>query len=78
MKQKLINYIEKNLALAIEAPNSQTAMTWYNQAFGALSFYSYTHYESHPEDEAEMVKRWNDEWRIKFDEAVYSKIKNRG
>ena len=73
MKQKLINYIEKNHDLATSAPNRQTAMTWYNQAFGALSFYSYTHYETNPEDEAEMVKRWNDEWRVKFEEIVWNK-----
>ena len=73
MKQKLINYIEKNLDLAISAPNRYTAQIFCSQAFGALSFYSYTHYETNPEDEAEMIKRWNDEWRIKFDEIVYNK-----
>lgn len=71
--EKLINYIEKNLSLAIEAPDRTTAQNWYSQAFGALSFWSYTNYEQYPEQEAQMVERWNNEWRPKFEEAVWGK-----
>lgn len=70
---KLINYIEKNLALAIEAPGRETAQNWYSQAFGALSFWAYANYEQYPEQEALMVERWNNEWRPKFEEIVWGK-----
>ena len=70
---KLINYIEKNLALATEAPDRTTAQNWYSQAFGALSFWSYENYEQHPKEEALMIERWNNEWRPKFEEIVCGK-----
>ena len=53
---KLINYIEKNLELARQAPNRDTAQNWYSQAFGALSFWSYENYEQYPEAEAMMAE----------------------
>ena len=70
---KLINYIEKNLELARQAPNRDTAQNWYSQAFGALSFWSYENYEQHPEEEAMMVERWNNDWRPRFEEIVWGK-----
>lgn len=70
---KLINYIEKNLALAVEAPDCATAQNWYSQAFGALSYWSYENYEQYPNEEALMIQRWNDEWRPKFEEIVWGK-----
>ena len=70
---KLINYIEKNLALATEAPDRATAQNFYSQAFGALSYWSYENYEQYPNEEALMIQRWNDEWRPKFEEIVWGK-----
>lgn len=70
---KLINYIEKNLALATEAPDRATAQNFYSQAFGALSFWAYENYEQYPNEEALMIQRWNDEWRPKFEEIVWGK-----
>lgn len=70
---KLINYIEKNLALATEAPDRATAQNFYSQAFGALSFWAYENYEQYPNEEALMIQRWNDEWRPKFEEVVWGK-----
>ena len=70
---KLINYIEKNLALATEAPDRATAQNFYSQAFGALSYWSYENYEQYPNEEALMIQRWNDEWRPKFEEIVWEK-----
>lgn len=70
---KLINYIEKNIALAIEAPDRTTAQNWYSQAFGALSYWAYANYEQYPEQEALMIERWNNEWRPEFEEIVWGK-----
>lgn len=70
---KLINYIEKNLALATEAPDRITAQNFYSQAFGALSYWAYENYEQYPNEEALMIQRWNDEWRPKFEEIVWGK-----
>ncbi len=73
MKHRLICYIEKNLDLANSAPDRTTAQNFYSQAFGALSFYCYASYDTAPEDEAELITRWNDEWRPKFEEIVWGK-----
>lgn len=70
---KLINYIEKNIDLATNAPDRTTAQNFYSQAFGALSFWAYANYEQYPEQEALMVERWNNEWRPKFEEIVWGK-----
>ena len=73
MKQKLINYIEKNIDLAHNAPDRTTAQNFYSQAFGALSFYCYATYLDDIEGETEMIVRWNDEWRVRFEEIVWGK-----
>ena len=70
---KLINYIEKNIDLAINAPDRTIAQNLYSQAFGALSYWSYENYEQYPNEEAELIQRWNDEWRPKFEEIVWGK-----
>lgn len=70
---KLINYIEKNIDLATNAPDRTTAQNFYSQAFGALSFWAYANYEQYPEQEALIVERWNNEWRPKFEEIVWGK-----
>lgn len=70
---KLINYIEKNIDLAVNAPDRTTAQAFYNQAFGALSFWSYENYEQYPNEEAMMIERWNNEWRTRFEEIVWGK-----
>lgn len=70
---KLINYIEKNIDLATNAPDRTTAQNFYSQAFGALSFWAYANYEQYPEQEALMIERWNNEWRPKFEEIVWGK-----
>ena len=72
-KTRLINFIEKNLDLARQSPDRGTAQTWYTQAYGALAFYSYASYDTAPEDESEMIERWNNEWRPKFEEIVWGK-----
>ena len=70
---KLINFIEKNIDLATNAPDRVTAQNWYSQAFGALSFWSYENYEQYPEAEALMIERWDNEWRPEFEEIVWGK-----
>lgn len=70
---KLINYIEKNIDLAVNAPDRVSAQAFYNQAFGALSFWSYENYEQYPNEETMMVERWNNEWRERFEEIVWNK-----
>lgn len=70
---KLINYIEKNISLATDAPDRITAQNFYSQAFGALSYWSYANYEQFPEEEAQMIERWNNEWRERFEEIVWGK-----
>lgn len=70
---KLINFIEKNIDLATNAPDRTTAQNFYSQAFGALSYWSYENYEDYPNEEALMIQRWNDDWRIRFEEIVWSK-----
>ena len=70
---KLINYIEKNIDLATNAPDRTTAQNFYSQAFGALSYFCYSTYEAHPEQEAEMIQKWDNEWRPKFEEIVWGK-----
>ena len=70
---KLINYIEKNIDLATNAPDRTTAQNFYSQAFGALSYWCYENYEQHPEAEAQMIDRWNNEWRERFEQIVWGK-----
>ena len=70
---KLINFIEKNIDLATNAPDRITAQNFYSQAFGALSYWSYENHEDYPNEEALMIQRWNDDWRIRFEEIVWSK-----
>ena len=70
---KLINFIEKNIDLATNAPDRTTAKCFYDQAFGALSYWSYENYEQYPNDEALMIERWNNEWREQFEEIVWGK-----
>lgn len=70
---KLINFIEKNIDLATNAPDRTTAQNFYSQAFGALSYWSYENYEDYPNEEALMIQRWNDDWRVRFEEIVWSK-----
>lgn len=70
---KLINFIEKNIDLATNAPDRATAQNFYSQAFGALSYWSYENYEQYPNEEALMIERWNNEWRVRFEEIVWGK-----
>ena len=70
---KLINFIEKNIDLAHNAPDRTTAQNFYSQAFGALSYWSYENYEQYPNEEALMIERWNNEWRVRFEEIVWGK-----
>lgn len=70
---KLINFIEKNIDLATNAPDRATAQNFYSQAFGALSYWSYANYEQHPNEEAQMIERWNNDWRVRFEEIVWGK-----
>ena len=70
---KLINYIEKNIDLAANAPDRATAKSFYDQAFGALSYWSYANYEQHPSEEVAMIERWITEWRERFEEIVWGK-----
>lgn len=47
------------------------AVAFYNQAFGAVELAGWLTYEDSPETEQEIIKMWNDEYRIKFEKIIW-------
>ena len=50
---------------------ADTAVAFYNQAFGAVEFAGWLAYQVNPELEKEIIEMWNDEYRIKFEEIIW-------
>ena len=76
MKEKLIKQLDRKLeqarqAMAMGANGYNAALTLYNQAFGAVEFAGLITYQDSPETEAEIIKMWNDEYRIKFEKIIW-------
>ena len=51
--------------------SADMAVAFYNQALGAVEFAGWLTYEDSPETEQEIIKMWNDEYRIKFEEIIW-------
>lgn len=76
MKEKLIKQLDRKLEqarLAMDTGEGGTdmAIVFFNQAFGAVEFAGLITYQDSPETEAEIIKMWNDEYRIKFEEIIW-------
>ena len=76
MKEKLIEQLDKKLEQVRLAMNTgeggaNMAVVFYNQAFGAVEFAGRLVYQENPELEQEIIKMWNDEYRIKFEEIIW-------
>lgn len=76
MKEKLIEQLDRKLEQVRLAMNTgeggaDMAVVFYNQAFGAVEFAGLITYQDSPETEAEIIKMWNDEYRIKFEEIIW-------
>ena len=76
MKEKLMEQLDRKLEQVRQAMNTwadsaDMAIAFYNQAFGAVEFAGLITYQDSPETEAEIIKMWNDEYRIKFEEIIW-------
>lgn len=76
MKEKLMEHLDRKLeqvrlAMNTEEGSANMAVVFYDQAFGAVELASWLTYEDSPELEKEILKMWNDEYRIKFEEIIW-------
>ena len=76
MKEKLIEQLDRKLEQVRLAMNTwensiDMAVAFYNQAFGAVEFAGRLVYQDNPELEKEIIKMWNEEYRIKFEEIIW-------
>ena len=76
MKEKLMEQLDRKLeqvrqAMAMGDDGYNIALNFYNQAFGAVELAGWLTYEDSPETEQEIIKMWNDEYRIKFEEIIW-------
>lgn len=76
MKEKLMEQLDRKLeqvrkAMNTWADSADMAITFYNQALGAVEFAGWLVYQDNPELEQEIIKMWNDEYRIKFEEILW-------
>ena len=76
MKEKLIEHLDRKLEQARRTMNTwadsaDMAAAFYDQAFGAVELASWLTYEDSPELEKEILKMWNEEYRIKFEEIIW-------
>lgn len=76
MKEKLIEQLDRKLEQVRQAMNTwadstDMAVAFYNQAFGAVELAGWLVYQENPELEKEIIKMWNDEYRIKFEEIIW-------
>ena len=75
-KIKLIEHLDRKLEQVRLAMNTgedgtDMAVVFYNQAFGAVEFADWLAYQDNPELEKEIIKMWNDEYRIKFEKIIW-------
>ena len=76
MKEKLIEQLDRKLEQVRLAMNTgeggaDMAVAFYNQAFGAVELAGWLTYEDSPETEQEIIKMWNEEYRIKFEKIIW-------
>ena len=76
MKEKLMEQLDRKLeqvrqTMAMGDDGYNIALNFYNQAFGAVELAGWLTYEDSPETEQEIIKMWNDEYRIKFEEIIW-------
>ena len=76
MKEKLIEQLDRKLeqvrkAMNTWADSADMAIAFYNQAIGAVEFAGWLVYQDNPELEKEIIKMWNDEYRVKFEEIIW-------
>ena len=76
MKQKLIEHLDRKLEQVRQVKRmadgySDMALSFYNQAFGAVEFAGLITYQDNPEAEAEIIKMWNDEYRPQFEKEIW-------
>ena len=76
MKEKLIEQLDRKLKQVRLAMNTgeggaDMAVAFYDQALGAVEFAGWLVYQENPELEQEIIKMWNDEYRIKFEEIIW-------
>lgn len=66
--EKLINYIDMLYKWSVRTPNE--AMTFFNQAFGAVQFYIFEHNLS-GEEFNYLEDEWNAVFRPAFEALIY-------
>ena len=76
MKEKLMEQLDRKLEQVRQVMNTwenstDMAVAFYNQAFGAVEMAGWLTYEDNPETEQEIIKMWNDEYRIKFEKIIW-------
>ena len=76
MKEKLIEHLDIKLEQVRRTMNTwedsaDMAIAFYNQALGAVELAGWLFYQDNPELEQEILKMWNDEYRIKFEEIIW-------
>ena len=76
MKKKLMEQLDRKLEQIRLAMNTgeggaNMAVTFYDQAFGAVELASWLTYEDSPELEKEILEMWNNEYRIKFEKIIW-------
>ena len=76
MKEKLMEHLDIKLEQVQRAMNTwedsaDMAIAFYNQALGAVEFAGWLTYEDSPETEQEIIKMWNEGYRIKFEEIIW-------
>ena len=76
MKEKLIEQLDIKLEQVRKTMNTwadsvDMAIAFYNQALGAVELAGWLVYQENPELEQEILKMWNEEYRIKFEEIIW-------
>ena len=76
MKEKLMEQLDRKLEQVRLTMNTgeggaDMAVVFYNQAFGAVEFAGLITYQDSLETEAEIIKMWNDEYRLQFEKEIW-------
>ena len=79
MKEKLIEHLDRKLEQVRRTMNTwedsaDMAIAFYNQALGAVELAGWLVYQDNPELEQEILKMWNEEYRIKFEEIIWGSV----
>lgn len=72
MKEKLINFVERNLANAANFNDLELRRSFRDFAYGAVLFYVETTCMDDVASVIELENKWNCEWRTKFDKLIYA------